>query len=333
MKSRFLLTLLAAAAATVGAMGQTAVPEDAISGLFSVSADRQVYFAKGNLQCSGVQSGNYTWSFAENQYDMLGRANRVYNSETNKYDLADKIDLFCYSSDCENIRFGISMDVDRYHYRGNFVDWGTNTIGKYAPNTWRTPTGDEWKYLLKMRPNHDKLFGVAAIATATSTINGMIFLPDNWQCPEGITFKSGLTTEDPEREEYSYAKFQKFTLEQWQKMEAAGAIFLPAAGVYCGSNGNYLDIRGYYQSSDIPERLYVLINCLYYSYENAYLDDRMTASDAMPVRLVQDRKQSGIGTITSTADDANKARKIIRDGQILIVRNGHTYNLQGMEVE
>ena len=44
MKSRFLLTLLAAAAATVGAMGQTAVPEDAINGLFSVSADRQVYF-------------------------------------------------------------------------------------------------------------------------------------------------------------------------------------------------------------------------------------------------------------------------------------------------
>ena len=113
MKSRFLLTLLAAAAATVGAMGQNAVPEDAINGLFSVSADRQVYFAKGNLQCSGVQSGNYTWSFAENQYDMLGRANRGYNSETNKYDLADKIDLFCYSSDCENIRFGISMDVDR----------------------------------------------------------------------------------------------------------------------------------------------------------------------------------------------------------------------------
>lgn len=94
MKSRFLLTLLAAAAATVGAMGQTAVPEDAINGLFSVSADRQVYFAKGNLQCSGVQSGNYTWSFAENQYDMLGRANRVYNSETNNTILPTKSTCF-----------------------------------------------------------------------------------------------------------------------------------------------------------------------------------------------------------------------------------------------
>ena len=58
-------------------------PSSAGIGVFSVSADKQVTFSKGNLQYT--QSTN-TWSFAENQYDYLGQANIAIDADI----LADK---------------------------------------------------------------------------------------------------------------------------------------------------------------------------------------------------------------------------------------------------
>lgn len=56
---------------------------------FTVSADgKQIAFSQGNLQCAGVKTGNYVWSFAANQYDMIGTDNVSSGA------LADKIDLF-----------------------------------------------------------------------------------------------------------------------------------------------------------------------------------------------------------------------------------------------
>ena len=54
-------------------------------GTFSVSADKQVTFSKGNLQYT--QSTD-TWSFADNQYDYLGEANIAIDADV----LADKVD-------------------------------------------------------------------------------------------------------------------------------------------------------------------------------------------------------------------------------------------------
>lgn len=31
----------------------------------------------------------------------------------------------------------------------SFLDWGTNVIGPYAADTWRTLTLEEWQYLFK----------------------------------------------------------------------------------------------------------------------------------------------------------------------------------------
>ena len=62
----------------------TPVPEP-LSGLFSVSATKQVQFSCGNLQYT--QSARI-WSFAAQQYEMLGAANVADGA------LADKIDLF-----------------------------------------------------------------------------------------------------------------------------------------------------------------------------------------------------------------------------------------------
>ena len=199
---------------------------------FSVSDSKKVTFSKGNLQYT--QSTD-TWSFAENQYDYIGRDNVIDDA------LADKIDLFSWSTSATN--FGVSTSTDWMNdYLGSFVDWGTNKIGNDAPNTWRTLSYDEWNYLLDARPNASSLKGVAQV----NGVNGLILLPDSWTCPSGVTFKSGFHSEWGV--DY-YAAYQTFTADQWSKLEAAGAVFLPAAGGRFGSFVDYVRSCGFYWSA------------------------------------------------------------------------------------
>jgi hypothetical protein len=238
-------------------------------GVFSVSADKQVTFSPGNLQYT--QSTN-TWSFASAQYEIIGTDNVIGGSASSDQfgdctagtALADKIDLFGWSTNTTN--FGVSTSTDDNDYSGSFVDWGTNKIGNDAPNTWRTLTYNEWEYLLKNRPNASSLKGVVQV----NGVNGLIFLPDNWTCPAGITFKSGFHSE------YSveaYGQYQTFSADQWSKLESAGAVFLPASGFRYGSDVYYVQLHGYYWSAtEYGSRSanYLLLTsaeaCMYYFY-------------------------------------------------------------------
>ncbi len=215
-------------------------------GVFSVSADKQVTFSPGNLQYT--QSTN-TWSFASTQWEVIGADNVIGGSVSSdpeygdsKYGdaLADKIDLFGWSTAATN--FGVSTSIEYNDYSGSFVDWGTNKIGNYAPNTWRTLTDGEWRYLRYNRTNASDLCGVAQV----NGVNGLIFLPDNWTCSAGVTFKSGFHSSYGT--EY-YAAYQTFTAEQWSQLEAAGAIFLPAAGYRHGTKVYIVQHGGRYWSA------------------------------------------------------------------------------------
>ena len=203
---------------------------------FSVSETQKVTFSPGNLQYT--QSTN-TWSFAENQWDYLGAANVAIDADV----LADKVDLFGCSTSVTN--FGVSTSTDENDYSGTFVDWGTNKIGNDAPNTWRTLSKDEWQYLLNTRTNASDLRGVAQV----DGVNGLIFLPDNWVCPAGVTFKSGFHSIS-DFVDY-YAAYQTFTAAQWSKLEAAGAVFLPAAGYRIGSDVYNVQYYGYFGSATV----------------------------------------------------------------------------------
>lgn len=210
---------------------------------FFVSDSKQVTFSKGNLQYT--QSTD-TWSFASAQYEVIGTDNvaggtvssdPINGDEKSGDALADKIDLFGWSTSSTN--FGVSISTNDETYYGSFVDWGKNKIGNDAPNTWRTLTHDEWEYLLITRPNASSLKGVAQV----NGVNGLILLPDSWTCPAGVTFKSGLHSR------YGvdyYAAYQTFTADQWAKLEAAGAVFLPAAGYRFGSNVDIVQGDGHY---------------------------------------------------------------------------------------
>ena len=186
---------------------------------FSVSATKKVTFSPGNLQ---YHPANNKWRFAENQTDYIGDANSNCSSTYNGW-----LDLFGWSTSANS--FGVSTSTSNSDYSGSFVDWGTNKIGNDAPYTWRTLTYAEWEYLLNIRPNASSLKGVAQV----NGVNGLIFLPDNWVCPAGVTFKSGFHGSNGV--DY-YAAYQTFTASEWSKLEIAGVVFLPAAGRRYGSN-------------------------------------------------------------------------------------------------
>ena len=252
---------------------------------FSVGETMFVTFSLGNLQYT--QSTN-TWSFAENQWDYIGTDNVTGGwvesdptSGDKKYygtALADKVDLFAWSTN-DNNNFGVSTSNDNNDYVGSFVDWGTNKIGNDAPNTWRTLTYNEWDYVVFDRPNASSLMGVAQV----NGVNGLILLPDNWVASDGIAFKPGFHIKNGV--DY-YAAYQTFTAEQWTKLEAAGAVFLPAAGYRDGSDVGFVQYVGYYWSA--TEDLRDGAHCLSFSSIGVGGVGYGSRNDGHSVRLVKD---------------------------------------------
>lgn len=234
---------------------------------FSVGSNKKIIFSKGNLQ---YHRPNGEWRFAENQTDYIGEVNE-YGSLGNGW-----IDLFTWSS--KYTEFGISGGYDS---EGIFVDWGTNQIGSDAPNTWRTLTYNEWDYVVFKRPNAYYLKGVAQV----NGINGLILLPDNWTCPAGVTFKEGFHSDASIR---AYGQYQTFTAEQWSKLEAAGAVFLPAAG-FTDQFDKVKDVQKYgrYWSATVSE-YYDGANYLLFDSSKADMDIRYRGT-GLSVRLVKDR--------------------------------------------
>ena len=239
-------------------------------GTFSVSADKQVTFSPGNLQ---YHPANDEWRFAPSQLDYIGDANSNCSPTYNGW-----LDLFGWSTGATN--FGVSTSADNADYSGSFVDWGANQIGSDAPNTWRTLTYDEWKYLLNTRANASSHKGVAQV----NGVNGLILLPDNWTCPAGVTFKSGFHSSDGV--DY-YAAYQTFTASEWSKLESAGAVFLPAAGRRRGTDVDFVQYNGFYWSTIESSSSYAWY-FYFFSYEaNKYNYDG-SRFRGLSVRLVKD---------------------------------------------
>lgn len=237
-------------------------------GVFSVSADKQVTFSPGNLQ---YHPATNQWRFASNQTELIGDAN---NQIAVDYD--GWLDLFGWSTIFTY--YGVSTSENNADYGDSFVDWGTATIGEETANTWRTLTDNEWYYLLYKRNNASRLKGIGVV----NGVNGLILLPDGWRCPPGVMFQTGF---DDQVSEEPYAQHQVFTPEHWAKLEALGAVFLPAAGYRDGSNVAVVQIYGEYWSSTTDDSDYA--RSLYFYSDEANVDyfDRYYGQS---VRLVKD---------------------------------------------
>ena len=229
-----------------------------LTGAFTINADGdQILFSKGNLQ---YQASTATLRFATNQFDLIGADNANISDTYTGW-----IDLFGWGTG-NNPAYSSTVDEDY----STFTDWGTNAIsnGGNEANLWRTLTIQEWGYLIKTRTNADNLKGQATVAG----VHGYVLLPDSWTLPAGLSFTASpndWTT-------------NVYTAEQWTQMEAAGAVFLPAAG-YRDPDIKGVGEKGWYWSSNVVSDLAA------YNFEFNETTSRVFGSRiyfGQPVRLV-----------------------------------------------
>ena len=251
-------------------------PKGAIPGLFSVSSTKQVYFSQGNLQ---YQASSNTWRFAEHQWDMCDGRISTYAQAVIGYteDTDEWIDLFGFG--CNGVdntatdplyefyqpwststeHYGTDVRTNYYHYGPSVgadkpvaewflsvekgSDWGCQAIinGGNIPKIWYTLTGAEWKYVIGIDGGRDNATNLKGRGKVEG-VNGFILLPDDWSgTPDG------LAEFNPNNIDYSK---NIYSSSDWAKMEAAGAVFFPTAGIREGRQIRNVSREGRYHSSN-----------------------------------------------------------------------------------
>ena len=121
-------------------------------------------------------------------------------------------------------------------------------------------------------------------------------------------------------------------------MEKKGAVFLPTTGLRYGTEVYYVESVGYYWSSTF--RVYGKQGKWYIFLFNSPYDISPNQCNnspnpyGCPVRLVQDVDPAeGIEEVPSSLQGGAGGRLILRDGILLIEKNGKTYNAQGAEIK
>ncbi len=215
---------------SVKAVKKAAAPKpDLLSGVFSVSDTKKVYFSKGNLRYA---SG--TWSFFDNQYDYY-----TYYSE-------DAWDKFGWSTSATT--YGMNNSTSNSTYSGDFVDWGSNSDLQTALGTgWFTLSKDEWTYLFNTR-SASTVGGTENGRYAKAKVNdvqGVILFPDTYTHPNDVENAPVGVNETGN----TGWNGNNYSSADWTKMESAGCVFLPAAGLRNGSSVLNKGTSGLYWSA------------------------------------------------------------------------------------
>jgi hypothetical protein len=246
--------------------------QGSLNGKFTIAANgTRVAFSQGNLQ---YQASTHKWRFAANQYDYVGVDN-LHISDV--YD--GWIDQFGWGTWTGTNPNPTKADNDHSSYTWNDVDF---TKESSLPSTydWRTLSSAEWTYLLKTRSTDNTInnvsnarFTYATIYTGDTCVHGLIIFPDtcNADTPDGVEWgpiNNGSTNVWPMdwRKSESDTVYTALcpsvsstttptttncTLAGWAALEAAGCVFLPAAGYRNTGWVKKIDItHGNYWSSD-----------------------------------------------------------------------------------
>jgi len=176
-----------------------------------------------------------------------------------------------------------------------FLDYGNPDNGE----SWSMLSRDEWKYLFATRSVTNTLSDGAryTMATLGGTYKGLIIFPDYYTHPEGADFTPGVFDSNS-----NYTA--KVSLEGWALMEAAGCVFLPAAG-YCSSGRTWRGVGEYvcYMSTTPDGSWYY---DPYFRPDGVYLDETSLKETWSSIRLVlrlpfltYTVPASGVGTFSS----------------------------------
>ena len=176
-----------------------------------------------------------------------------------------------------------------------FLDYNNPDNGE----SWSMLSRDEWKYLFATRTVTNTLSDGAryTMATIGDTYKGLIIFPDYYTHPEGTDFTLGVFNSNS-----NYTA--QVSLEGWAMMEAAGCVFLPAAG-YCSRGYTWTGVGEYVcYMSTTPSGMYYYDP--YFRPDGVYLDETSDKQTWSSIRLVLRLQPltytvpaSGVGTFSS----------------------------------
>lgn len=226
--------------------------------VFVVSANgNAVRFAPGNLMCTRIGDtwggeGTYTWSFMENQYDIVETNNNSYC--TDNYGNKDKVSLFGWG--CTGKQDAMYNSNQQYYMPYNTI-WPSGNVtrvygptgyhdlsvknnsdwGAVIPNpegyNWRLLTNEEWGYLLDNRSNASGKRAGAMVSpdydpnqvpiqtSWTVVVSGMLIIP------EGV---SGSVIHSPQTAIVAKDNYFRTTEEMTAFLNSNNAVLLQFAG-------------------------------------------------------------------------------------------------------
>ena len=283
-----------------------------LKGIFSVAANKKVGFASGNLRYKADED---IWGISNNQYDIRGKLNLNASSSYDGW-----IDLFGFATsgnkDVDPVApspwetskatadYRISADITNT-IAGTGYDWLTgNELVNGIGRNWYLMSKDEWTYLLNTRKDANQLQGQAVV----NDVNGYILLPDEWECPVGISFK-------PLAKNYTDNVYSE---AQWNQLEDAGAVFLPAAG-YRYDTSIMAPHSGYYWTGDLYGTDQGLATSVYFTQYTKMADIMTMRCNACAIRPVYD-------ATNEIEDGVNSLTPALSKGE------GAIYNLSGQRV-
>ena len=273
---------------------------------FSIGNGRRVYFSQGNLQYKaagdsiGYRFAKHQWNFVGgtyndttwgNVYTKIGDSTVQCQNNNIASNYEGWIDLFGWGTG--NMPYKTSIFNSDY---STFYDWG----GYIGDGKWFTLDKDEWSYMINIqKDNHPERENKTAPATVNG-VKGVVILPDVWELPSGYSFTApsevvqGIGGYIPQMNEFT---MNEYTIVQWAAMEAAGAVFLPAAGHWGKwERNNNEDVyhNRYYMNSPKMYRGYWTpnsnsVNASWTLYGETRLKiENYGKSERMSVRLVRD---------------------------------------------
>lgn len=238
---------------------------DTVGCAFTVntSTGKKVIISQGNLQ---YNTTSHVWRFAPNQYDTLVTSKQYYYDNSNHW-----IALFGWGTSGSSIApyelsarpngtrtdsmyayYGAETDIDGTNY-----DWGVyNAIqnGGNVANYWRTLTMSECNILLNTAAptprtsvmSNSLSDGAMYLLAKVNGIRGIVLFPDVFPLTPAEVTIGGTFSYNTHK--YNSPYQATIDLDNWRKMEAAGAVFLPAT--------NYIQSTNAYNPSSTMYALY-----------------------------------------------------------------------------
>lgn len=282
-------------------------------GIFSVSPTKAIYFSKGNLICHRFVDtwapNTCVWSFLNNQYQICEKTGQIVGTDYVNYDTVSlfgwgtsnlfSVDGFCTTpySTTGTLQYGPN-NVGSYTLTG-VHDWGYNAItngGNTQNSGWRTPSKEEWGYLLdggsmgcrttntNNLPNGrgDNQHARFTMATIAGKYKGLIIFPDTYSHPTNVSLENAVYNE------YSVFSATIATISEWEQMETAGAIFLPASGRRLNDEIYQNWIQGAYWSSFTWAGYQASVPCLIFNSAACGSGGEFGRYEGLSVRLIRD---------------------------------------------